>query len=73
MGKKKVVKKGKKPHKNKKPSKKYKKYTIEGSTLKKGKFCPRCGPGVFLLNSKERSYCGKCHFTEFHSQNKVEK
>ena len=62
---KKVVKKGKKPHKNKPTSKKYSKYKVEGDNLTKERFCPRCGPGVFLMKGKNRLYCGKCHYTEF--------
>jgi ubiquitin-small subunit ribosomal protein S27Ae len=63
---KKVLKKGKKKHKNKPTSKKYTKYKIEGDKVKReSRFCPRCGPGVFLMNSKGRLYCGKCHYTEF--------
>lgn len=55
MGKKKKsVKKGKKPHKNKKTSKKYTKYKIEGDKIIRERTCPRCGPGVFLLNSQGR-------------------
>ena len=65
--KKKAVKKGKKPHKNKPTSKKYPKYKIEGNKLIKQATCPRCGPGVFLMNSKGRLYCGKCHYSEFDS------
>ena len=68
MAKKKIVKKGKKPHKNKKTSTKYKQYKVSGTTLTKGRFCPRCGPGVFLMASKGRLYCGKCHYTEFESK-----
>lgn len=65
MGKK-GVKKGKKPHKNKPTSKKYLKYTIsEDGTLKKERFCPRCGPGIFLMKAENRFYCGKCHYSEF--------
>ena len=65
MGKK-GVKKGKKPHKNKPTSKKYSKYTIgEDGTIKRERFCPRCGPGIFLMNSQNRFYCGKCHYSEF--------
>jgi len=68
---KKIIKKGKKPHKNKPTSKKYKKYKIEGNKIvRNAKFCPRCGPGVFLMNSKGRQYCGKCHYTEFSSEEK---
>jgi small subunit ribosomal protein S27Ae len=60
-------KKGKKPHKNKPTSAKYKHYKIDGASLKRDKHCPRCGPGVFLALSKKdgREYCGKCHYTEF--------
>lgn len=63
--KKKGAKTGKKPHKNKPTSKKYTKYKIEGEKLVKEQFCPRCGPGVFLMNSNNRKYCGKCHYSEF--------
>lgn len=54
--------KGKKPHKNKPTSKKYKHY--ENGKAKK-KHCPRCGPGTFLADHKNRLYCGRCHYTEF--------
>ena len=58
--------KGKKKHVNKPTSKKYTKYKIEGDKIvSKSRSCPRCGPGIFLSVSKERSYCGRCHFTEF--------
>ena len=64
-------KKGKKPHKNKPTSKKYSKYKIDSSgKVSRERFCPRCGPGVFLMNSKERMYCGKCHYSEFESKKK---
>lgn len=65
------IKKGKKPHKNKPTSKKYSKYKIEGDTLKRERFCPRCGPGVFLMVATDRFYCGKCGYSEFQSK-KVE-
>lgn len=58
-------KKGKKPHKNKPTSKKYKHYTIENGKIKKTKTCPRCGQGVFLASHKNRLSCGKCKYTEF--------
>ena len=58
-------KKGKKPHKNKPTSKKYKMYKIEGDTIKKERNCPRCGAGVFLMKTDNRLYCGRCHYTEF--------
>ena len=59
---------GKKPHKNKPTSKKYSKYKIEGDKITREKTCPRCGPGIFLMNTKNRSYCGRCHLTEFIKQ-----
>jgi len=72
MGKK-GIKKGKKPHKNKPTSKKYTKYKIEGDkAIRNAKFCPRCGPGVFLMDSKGRKYCGKCHYSEFEGKPKPE-
>jgi small subunit ribosomal protein S27Ae len=74
----KSIKKGKKPHKNKPTSKKYLKYKIgpngvssgDGDKITRERFCPRCGPGVFLMNSQKRFYCGKCAYSEFESKNK---
>ena len=61
--------KGKKKHVNKPTSKKYTKYKVEGDKIvSKARSCPRCGPGVFLSVGKGRSYCGKCHFTEFETK-----
>ena len=65
---KKADKSGKKPHKNKPTSKKYTKYKIEGDKITREKNCPRCGPGIFLMNSNGRQYCGKCHYSEFDSK-----
>lgn len=65
MGVKKSVKKGKKPHRNKKTSKKYAQYKIEGNKIIRQRNCPRCGPGIFLMRAKDRVYCGKCHYAEF--------
>jgi small subunit ribosomal protein S27Ae len=65
---KKIIKKGKKPHKNKPTSKKYTKYKIEGNTITRERFCPRCGPGIFLLKAPSRVYCGKCHYSEFENK-----
>ena len=45
--------------KNKKPSAKYKKYKGDH------KYCPKCGPGVFLANHKNRETCGTCGYTVF--------
>lgn len=58
--------KGKKPHKNKPTSEKFKNYKVEGDSVKRlKKNCPRCGPGTFLADNKDRVYCGNCHYTEF--------
>ena len=62
------TKTGKKPHKNKATSKKYTKYKIDGDKVTRERFCPRCGPGIFLLTAKDRVYCGKCHYSEFNSK-----
>jgi small subunit ribosomal protein S27Ae len=59
---------GKHKKKNKKQSERWKKYSIHGESIeRKAKFCPRCGPGIFLSESKnkDRLYCGKCHYTEY--------
>jgi len=37
----------------------------EGKIIRKRKFCPRCGPGVFLAEHKDRYSCGKCGYTEY--------
>jgi ubiquitin-small subunit ribosomal protein S27Ae len=57
--------KGKRKHKNKKTSKRYTKYKIEGEKVIRDKCCPRCGQGFFLASGKDRLYCGRCHYTEF--------
>ena len=50
----------------KKTSAKYKAYEVAGSELKrKKKLCPKCGSGVFMAQHKDRTTCGKCHYTEF--------
>jgi small subunit ribosomal protein S27Ae len=28
------------------------------------KFCPKCGPGVFMAEHKDRYSCGKCGYME---------
>lgn len=56
---------GKKPHKKHPTSKKYKMYKIDGDKVVRARSCPRCGPGVFLMKASNRSYCGRCRYTEF--------
>ena len=62
--KKKVVRKGKKQRKGHASSKKYEKYSAEGDALKRKKYCPRCGPGIFLADHKNRWVCGACGYVE---------
>lgn len=45
--------------------KKSAKYDASGEKAeRKGKFCPKCGPGVFMAEHTDRYSCGKCGFTE---------
>lgn len=37
----------------------------DGSLVRKRDHCPRCGPGTFLSEHKNRLYCGRCGFTQF--------
>ena len=54
-----------------KPSKKWEKYRVEENKLKRSnRFCPKCGPGVFMARHKNRFHCGKCGYSEFASQQK---
>ncbi len=49
----------------KKTQKKWEKYEISGDTLRrKNKTCPKCGPGIFLAEHKDRVACGKCGYME---------
>ncbi|MHB8605668.1 MAG: 30S ribosomal protein S27ae [Thermoplasmatota archaeon] len=41
-------------------------YKVEGGKLVRlRKTCPKCGPGVFLGEHKDRVSCGNCGYTEF--------
>lgn len=37
----------------------------EGGVTRKRNPCPRCGPGTFLSEHKNRLYCGRCGYTQF--------
>ena len=40
-------------------------YEVTGDSAKrKNKSCPKCGPGTFMANHKDRSSCGKCGYME---------
>jgi len=56
---------GKKDSKGKKEKKENYKLgkQYDGGKLK-GKFCPKCGPGVFMGKHKDRNVCGKCGYME---------
>ena len=54
----------KKQKKRKKTSKKYILYESSKPLKRKGKFCPKCGPGVFLASHASRLTCGNCGYME---------
>lgn len=40
-------------------------YSVKGDTLTRThKSCPKCGPGTFLAEHKDRRSCGKCGYME---------
>ena len=41
-------------------------YQVKGNSVTRmKKACPKCGPGVFLAEHKDRTSCGRCGYTEF--------
>jgi len=47
-------------------------YSVEsGKLVRKHRFCPRCGPGVFLAEHSDRFSCGRCGYTEFKKEPKA--
>ncbi len=40
-------------------------YKVEAGKLVRRKYCPKCGPGVFMAQHQKRAHCGKCGYTEF--------
>jgi len=53
-----------------KKKKQFNKYPLYENGKAKNKFCPRCGPGVFMAAHSNRTACGKCGYTE--TENKPE-
>ncbi len=52
-----------KKEKRKKKASEY--YEVKGEEIKqKNKTCPKCGPGTFMAEHKDRVSCGKCGYTE---------
>jgi len=49
-------------------------FKVEGDNINRfRKHCPKCGPGIFLAEHKDRFSCGNCGYTEFKSGGKKEK
>ncbi|MEM0158484.1 MAG: 30S ribosomal protein S27ae [Thermoplasmataceae archaeon] len=47
-------------------------YKIENNKLvRERRFCPRCGPGVFLAEHSDRYSCGRCGYTEIRKEPKA--
>ena len=41
-------------------------FKVEGDKINRvRKYCPKCGPAIFLAEHKNRFSCGKCGYTEF--------
>jgi small subunit ribosomal protein S27Ae len=41
-------------------------FKVEGDRITRvRKYCPKCGPAIFLAEHKNRLSCGKCGYTEF--------
>lgn len=63
--KRKVRLRGKKERPSSVSSKKSEKFEIKGGVATRKKSCPKCGPGIFLAEHKNRIHCGKCGYGEF--------
>jgi small subunit ribosomal protein S27Ae len=37
----------------------------DGKLERTRRHCPKCGPGTFMGQHKDRVSCGKCGYTEF--------
>ncbi|MBL7050738.1 30S ribosomal protein S27ae [Candidatus Woesearchaeota archaeon] len=52
--------------KSRKHSERWNHYSNSSGTLTRNKrFCPKCGPGYFMADHKNRITCGKCSYVEF--------
>lgn len=45
---------------------------VDGKLVRVKRFCPRCGPGVFMAEHWRRYTCGKCGYTEYFREKKKE-
>ena len=44
-------------------------YELKGETFsRKARFCPKCGPGVFMAPHATRDSCGNCGYSEWKSK-----
>ena len=43
----------------------------EGKIKRKRTPCPKCGPGVFMAEHKDRLHCGRCGYTIMKSEKKA--
>jgi small subunit ribosomal protein S27Ae len=50
----------------KKPHKRSELYSVDGQgkVTTTHRHCPRCNPGIFMGEHKDRFACGKCGYTE---------
>ena len=47
----------------------WKLYKVEnGKVIRLRKTCPRCGDGTFLAEYKNRTYCGKCGWSQIRKE-----
>lgn len=37
----------------------------DGALVRSRQTCPKCGPGIFMAQHKNRTSCGSCGHTEF--------
>lgn len=55
------------PKKQKKKTRRTKKsdyYEVSGGKVTRKRMpCPKCGPGVFMAEHKDRYHCGRCGYT----------
>ena len=49
----------------KKPKTSRKLYSMYSEGKNKNKTCPKCGPGMFMGQHKDRVVCGSCGYVEF--------
>ena len=53
--------------------KKWELYEVSGETLlRKNRFCPRCGEGIFMAEHENRFSCGGCGYTEWKEKGEPE-